>query len=67
MILMYTYLQKARSRPTSRTLNAADINMHMAHQLSDPEKSIDHLMEKELGKDCSLEPEQQSNVTFKCI
>lgn len=41
--------------------------MHMAYQFSDPEESIDCLMEKELEKDCNLELEQQSNVTFKCI
>lgn len=64
---MYISPQKALSRLTSKALNAADINMHMAHQLSDPAQSIDRLMEKELEKDCSLELDQQSNVTFKHI
>ena len=62
---MYNYIWKALSRLTSRALKAADINMHMAHQLPDPAQSKDHLMEKELEKDCSLELVLQCNVTFK--
>jgi hypothetical protein len=63
---MQVKCEKPWPRQASTALNAADVNMHMGHQLARTEqRRIDSLTEKKLEKDCSLEPDLQSNVTFK--